>query len=63
MNCDYDLDAAIHDELFEALGTPRKHCVKLYEALGDLSLEELSSIQERVAAALLERRDIVHLVR
>ena len=51
MHCDYDLDAAVHDELFEALGTPRKHCRKLYEALADLSLEELSSIQERVAAA------------
>ena len=51
MHCDYDLDAAVHDELFEALGRPRKHCRKLYEALADLSLEELSSIQERVAAA------------
>ncbi len=51
MDCDYDLDAAIHDELFEKFATPRGHCRKLYETLGDLSAEELSSIQEHVTSA------------
>ena len=51
MDCDYDLDATIHDELFEKFATPRKHCRKLYETLGDLSAEELSSIQEHVTSA------------
>ena len=50
MHCDYELDAAIHDELFEALGTPRDHCRKLYETLVDLSAEELSRVQEHVTA-------------
>ena len=50
MHCDYELDAAIHDELFEALAAPRDHCRKLYETLVDLSAEELSSVQEHVTA-------------
>ena len=48
MDWAYDLDAAIHDELFEKFATPRKHRRKRYETLGDLSAEELSSIQEHV---------------
>ncbi len=49
MNFDsYDLNPSIYDEMFLSDGTPREHCQLLFEALSDLSPEELSSIQERV---------------
>ena len=44
----YGLDPAIYDEMFLSDGTPREHCRPLFEALSELSVEELSSIQERV---------------
>ncbi len=44
----YGLDPAIYDEMFLSDGTPREHCRPLFEALSELSTEELSSIQERV---------------
>ena len=49
MNFDgYDLDAAIHDEMFLPDGTPREHCRMLHDALRRLSADELNNIQERV---------------
>ena len=49
MNFDnYQLEASIYDEMFEAAGAPREHCRDLHEALYQLSSEQLSSIQERV---------------
>ena len=45
----YDLDAAIYDEMFLPDGAPREHCEQLYETLTQFSAEELNSIQERVA--------------
>ena len=49
MNFDaYDLDAAIHDEMFLLDGTPREHCRALYDALRRLSDDEMNGIQERV---------------
>ena len=44
----YALDSEIYDEMFLPDGTPREHCRPLYETLGELSEEELSSVQERV---------------
>ena len=49
MNFDaYDLDAAIHDEMFLLDGTPREHCRALYDALRRLSDDEMNGIQDRV---------------
>ena len=49
MNFDnYDLDRSVYDEMFLSDGTPREHCRRLYDALTQLSEEELGSIQERV---------------
>ncbi len=44
----YALDSNIYDEMFHPDGTPREHCRPLFEALGELSTDELSSVQERV---------------
>jgi uncharacterized circularly permuted ATP-grasp superfamily protein len=44
----YDLDPSIYDEMFAPGGVPREHCRQLYDALTQLSADELSSIQERV---------------
>ena len=49
----YELDAAIHDEMFLPDGTPRAHCRALYDTLRQLSGEELGSMQERVARSFL----------
>ena len=49
MNFDaYDLEAAIHDEMFLPDGSPREHCRALYDTLQRLSEDELNGIQERV---------------
>ena len=49
MNFDsYDFDPSIYDEMFLPDGTPREHCKGLYDALTQLSEEELGSVQERV---------------
>ncbi len=45
---DYQLEASVYDEMFDPAGAPREHCRELHEALGQLSSEQLSSIQERV---------------
>ena len=47
----YDLEPAVYDELFQADGSPREHSKPLFEALGALSGEELSSIQDRVTGS------------
>ena len=44
----YSMDPSIYDELFLPDGTPRQHCAQLYEALREMSSEELTIIQERV---------------
>ena len=44
----YDLNPSIYDEMFLSNGVPREHCRQLYEALTQLSGEELTSIQDRV---------------
>ena len=44
----YDLDLSIYDEMFQPDGTAREHCRPLHESLSGLSVEEMSSIQERV---------------
>ena len=44
----YDLDAAIHDEMFLPDGAPREHCRALHDTLRRLSADELNNIQERV---------------
>ena len=49
MNFDgYQLETSVYDEMFEPGGAPREHCRDLHEALGQLSSEQLSTIQERV---------------
>lgn len=50
MNFDsYELDAHIYDEMFQTNGKPHEHCRRLYQALNQLSHEETSDMQERVA--------------
>ena len=44
----YTLDPAIYDEMFRPEGAPRPHARLLYDALGELSPEELNNIQGRV---------------
>ncbi len=44
----YELDSAFYDEMFQADGTPRAHCLGLYESLLRLPVEELVRMQERV---------------
>ncbi len=44
----YELQPSIYDEMFLQDGVPREHCRELYDALRQLSAEELRSIQERV---------------
>ena len=44
----YDLDPAIHDEMFLPDGTPREHCRALHDTLRRLPDYELHGIQERV---------------
>ena len=49
MNFDsYDLDPSIYDEMFMPDGVPREHCKGLYDALTQLSVDDLGSVQERV---------------
>ena len=49
MNFDgYQLDPAVYDEVFNPDGSPREHCLDLYDTLTDLSVEDLVAIQERV---------------
>ena len=45
---DYSIDPAIYDEMFLPDGAPREHCRLLQQALSDLTLEAMVSIQERV---------------
>ena len=52
MNFDnYNLDSAIYDEMFLPGGAPRPEAQILYEALSQLSSEELATIQGRVNRA------------
>ncbi len=52
MNFDkYNLDPAIYDEMFFPEGSPRPEAQILYEALSQLSSEELATIQGRVNRA------------
>ena len=44
----YILESSVYDEMFQPGGAPREHCQRLHETLSQLSVEELSSIQERV---------------
>ena len=44
----YSLDDSIYDELFHPDGIPREQCSQLYQALRELSVEEITTIQERV---------------
>ncbi|MDE2860344.1 MAG: circularly permuted type 2 ATP-grasp protein [Chloroflexota bacterium] len=44
----YNLDPAIYDEMFLPDGTPREHCRELYNTLLGLTVEEVSTMQERV---------------
>ena len=44
----YSLDDSIYEELFHPDGMPREQCLQLYQALRELSVEEITTIQERV---------------
>ena len=44
----YSLDDSIFDEVFHPDGLPREQCSQLYQALRELSVEEITTIQERV---------------
>ena len=44
----YSLDDSIYDEVFHPDAMPREQCSQLYQALRELSVEELTTIQERV---------------
>ncbi len=45
----YDISPAIYDEMFQADGVPREHFREVYDALTELSREELVNIQDRVS--------------
>ena len=45
----YDISPAIYDEMFKADGVPREHFREVYDALTELSREELVNIQDRVS--------------
>ena len=45
----YDLNPAIYDEMFLSDGARREHYREVYDALTDLSQEELVNIQDRVS--------------
>ncbi len=45
----YELDAAVHDEMFHGDGTCREQCRPLLELLEKASAEELRGLQERLA--------------
>ncbi len=49
----YAFDAAFHDEMFEADGSPREHCADLFEMLRQTPPNELVRIQERVTRTFL----------
>ena len=49
MNFDnYQIDASFYDEMFEVDGSPRAHCENLHAAMTELSVLELTTMQERV---------------
>ena len=50
----YDLNPDIHDEMFLPDGSPREHSRSLYEALGRISAQNISSIQEWVTRSFLQ---------
>ena len=59
----YNLDRAVFDEMFGADGTPREGSRPLYEALTQLSQEELGGIQETGDALVLDGGHHLHGVR
>ncbi len=44
----YQIDPSVYDEMFLPDGAPREHARVLYEALGRMTAEELTSVQGRV---------------
>ena len=50
----YDLNPDIYDEMFLPDGSPREHSRSLYEALGRISSQNISSIQEWVTRSFLQ---------
>ncbi len=49
----YELSDRYFDEMFAAKGVPRDHYVKLWKVLNDLSLDDISGMQERAERSFL----------
>ena len=59
----YSLDDSIFDEVFHPDGLPREQCSQLYQALRELSVEEITTIPGACYALILERRHHIHRLR
>ena len=49
----YEIDPAVHDELFQADASPRAHCRLLHDALSQMPAAELREIQSQVTRSFL----------
>ena len=49
----YELDPAYYDEMVDAAGSPRPHCLTVAQALAQFSPEEYQRLHQRVARSLL----------
>ena len=49
----YEIETAFYDEMFDAAGSPRPHCSRLWEALNGIPPSELAIMQERAERSFL----------
>ena len=49
----YEIESAFYDEMFDAAGSPRPHCSRLWEALNGIPPSELAIMQERAERSFL----------
>ena len=49
----YEIESAFYDEMFDAAGSPRPHCSRLWEALNGIPPSELATMQERAERSFL----------
>ncbi len=49
----YEIESEFYDEMFDAAGSPRPHCSRLWEALNGMPPSELAIMQERAERSFL----------
>ena len=49
----YEIESAFYDEMFDAAGSPRPHCSRLWEALNGIPPSELAIMHERAERSFL----------